>query len=156
MSDGGNADGDELSPNYFAIPGTRTSIRLTLSGMGPASAERKVLNETRNFITEQLAASGDGQLPQSVDPFVFDSQAGCYFNATSLKGEHLTWGILGTTVNWLYKHMGERAQYREGATMWISDSDWGSVGIATIEFGYLNQPNPQIVQGPAGVTNYSA
>ena len=145
-----------MMPNYFPIPGTLTSVRLGLNGRGPSSAERKVLNATSNFITEQLAASGDGQLPQSVDPFTFDTQDGCYFNASSVEGQHLTWGILGDTVNWLYKHMGERAQYREGATLWIFDSNVDCVGIGLIVFDYTDHPNPQVVQGPAGVTNYSA
>ena len=155
MTDGGNADGDLTNlPNVFAIPGTRTQIKLYTKLYGPASAERKLLNATRNFLAEQLAASGDGQLPQSVDPFVFDSQEGCFLNLTSAEGQHLTWGILSSAVNWLYKHMGERAQYRQGATIWIYDYPWGYVGIGVIEYGYLGQPNPQVVPGPAGVARY--
>ena len=129
-------------------------IILNLNSKGPASVEQALLNATKNFIQAQFAASGDGQLPQDVDPFYYDLNDGCFFEAQSLPGEHLTWGILSTTLGWLYKHLGESAQYRSGASFGIRDSGWGAVAIGHITFGYSGKPTPQVVAGPAGVTNY--
>lgn len=152
--DGGDADGDEIAANTFLVPGTKTTINLYLDNIGLADAERSLLNATVNFVQAQLAASGDGQLPQAVDPFLFDLNQGAYFYMASEKGQHLTWGILGATVGWLYKHMGEQAQYRYGAVINVADGKWGPVAQGRMGFGYTNKPVPALVPGAAGITNY--
>ena len=153
-NDGGNADGDEINANTFQVPGTQTTIGFTIDTIGSADAQRSMLNATVNFVQAQLAASGDGQLPQAVDPFLFDLNQGCYLYLTSVKGQHLTWGIMGATVGWLYKHMGEQAQYRRGAGLYVHDSKWGLVGQGRVGFGYTNKPVPAVIPGAAGITHY--
>lgn len=114
----------------------------------------EILNATNTFIQAQLAASGDGQLPQAVDPLYYDYQNGAFVQCSSDPGQHLTWGILGAVMPWLYKHLGEASQYRHVASAAIHDSDWGVVGMCMVSFGYTGTAVPQVVQGPAGVTNY--
>ena len=161
---GGDADGDAVYPTFnggnyflFEIPNSHTNISLYLaSNVGPALSQKTLLDSVRNFTVAQLAASGDGQLPQSVDPFVYDLQQGIYLNVSSVKGQHLTWGIFNVAAQWLYKHMGEANQYHHPGSFWIIDSDWGSVAMGSTTFGYTNSQLPQVIQGPAGVTNYSS
>ena len=114
-----------------------------------------VLNGTYNFMQAQLAASGDGQLPQDVDPFYFDLNKGAFFTCQSVSGQHLTWGILGAATGWLLHHMGEQAAYRKGANFAIHDSQWGLVGTGQAKSGYTGKALPTVVGGPDGVTHYT-
>lgn len=152
--DGGDADGDQIGANLFQVSGTNTTIGFVITDIGLADAQRSMLNATVNFVQAQLAASGDGQLPQAVDPFFFDLNQGCYFYIASIKGQHLTWGIMGAAVGWLYKHMGEQAQFRRGARVQVYDGKWGLIGLGTVGFGYTDKPVPAVVPGAAGITNY--
>lgn len=154
--DGGNADGDEIAQNTFQVPGTNNSLVLYLGTIGPRSAIIGVLNGTTQFIQSQLLASGDGQLPQDVDPFFYDLNRGAYFKAQSRKGQHLTWGILNNAAGWLFHHLGEGAAYRRECIFHIWDSQWGLVGDGTVTPGYSGKGIPQVVAGPDGITNYNS
>lgn len=128
---------------------------MTLGEIGDSSEQRAVLNGTYNFILAQILASGDGQLPQAVDPFYYDLNQGAYFTCQSVKGQHLTWGILGAAAGWFLHHLGEEAHYRYGVTFSVHDAPWGLVGGGEIKPGYTNKGIPQVIGGPDGVAHYS-
>lgn len=100
--------------NTFAIPNSKTTIRIYLSNYGVAAAQRELLNTTVNFVQAQLAASGDGQLPQAVDPFIMDLNHGAWLHVYSLEGQHMTWGIFNNFITWLYKHLGQGRNIAKG------------------------------------------
>ena len=115
------------------------------------------MNETYQFILQQIAASGDGQIPQSRDPFKYDIEQGVYISMQSRPGQHLTWGIMGATVGWMLKHLGEQSYAVEGYFQ-VYDSGWGDwapIGYGSFQPGYLsNGERATIIEGPAGVTVY--
>ena len=136
------------------MPNTSTTVVLNLATPCSPVAQRDVLNATYNFILAQITASGDGQLPQDVDPFYYDQSHGVFFQAQSVKGEHLTWGILGAAAGFLLQHQAV-SDYGLGGTFSVHDGNWGLVGTGQIAVGYSGVALPKIVDGPAGVTKYS-
>ena len=152
--DGGNGTGDQIADHTFKIPDTNTMLVVYTGGVVSPRGERNVINATINFIHDQLAASGDGQLPQNVDPFIYDLEQGIFIRCNSSSGQHLTWGILDTTISWLNVHLSGYVQYRTEVTFFMWDAPWGLVGSGEITAGYSGVATPQVVQGPAGVTHY--
>lgn len=153
--DGGDADGDEYLPNTFLIPGTNTTIVLNTEGRGPPVAIKAVLNGSYAFVRSQLLASGDGQLPQNVDPFYYDLNNGAFVMCQSVPGQHLTWGILGAALGWLFHHLGEQSAYKTLSTFHIWEAPWGLIANGQATAGYTGKALPKIVAGPDGVTQYS-
>ena len=152
--DGGNGTGDQIDDFTFKIPDTKTTLVVYLGEIVSRTNERNVINATINFLTQQLAASGDGQLPQNVDPFTYDLEQGVYVQVNSTDGNHLTWGILGATMSWLNLHLSGYAAYRRGVKFHVWDEPWGHVGSGGINRGYSGVPVPQVVAGEAGVAHY--
>ena len=114
-----------------------------------------VLNSTYQFVLRQILVSGDGQLPQDVDPFWYDLNEGAYFECESFPGQHLTWGILGATAGWLHHHLGEQAAYKTLTRFQVYDGPWGLIARGRAWSGYTGKGVPQVVAGSDGVAHYS-
>lgn len=155
--DGGNEDGTMVSKGGFQVPNTRILVSLSLGGRkgGPPQAMFNVLNGTQHWLMDQLAASGDGQIPQSHEPFYYDLEQGSYLFAESYKTAHFTWGILNATMGWLIPHLAPVSKYRQFVGAYIADLDYGLIGRLHVESGYTGRFLPEILQGAAGVTNYT-
>ena len=156
--DGGNEDGTMIWKGTFQVPNTRTTVALSLGARkaGPAQSVFNVLNGTQHFLMDQLAASGDGQIPLSHDPLYYDLEQGSYLTAESWRTEHFTWGILNSTIGWLIPHLAPISKYRQFVGARVSDGDWGLIGYITVESGYTGRFLPEILPGAAGVTDYTA
>lgn len=89
--DGGNATGDQIGPSAFQIPDTDTKLYFSATGTTQSRLLKNLLNATLKFIRDQLAASGDGELPKHLDPFTYDLEQGIFFQASSQEGRHLTY-----------------------------------------------------------------
>lgn len=68
------------------------------------------------------------------DPFRFDINIGVSIGAESSPHEHLTWGILSSTLRGLQECLLPNDWYNEAAFK-IFDSDWGPVGDGSLS-GY--------------------
>ena len=141
-----------VGPAMFQIPNTPTLITLGLTGPVSPRANLNLLNATARFISNQLEASGDSQLPPSREPFIYDLEQGMFLNATSWtdQGEHLTWSMLNNTLGWLIPHLAPISKFRQGGVLWINDAKWGPVGIITFEAGYSGANLPTILPGALG------
>ena len=145
-----------INKGQFQVPNTRTTVSLSLGNKaGPAQAVFNVLNGTQHFLIDQLAASGDGQIPQSHDPFYYDLEQGSWFLAESYGTQHFTWGILNATLGWLIPHLAPISKYRQRLGAYVEDGDWGLIGHLTVDVGYTGRFLPEILQGAAGVTDYT-
>lgn len=139
----------------FAIPNTQLTVYLMLSSPVDTVSMRNFLNITHKFFTDQLAASGDGQLPPSRNPFTYDMNQGLYMKATNHQpDQHFTWGYLNAIMGWLIPHLAPISKYRQEIGMMVTHADWGYVGYIGIKTGYTGSPLPEILPGPAGVYAY--
>ena len=156
--DGGNEDGTMVNKGQFQVPNTQIFIGLILGGRkaGPAQSMFNVLNGTQHFLMDQLAASGDGQIPQSHDPFYYDLEQGSWLVAESWGKGHFTWGILNATMGWMIPHLAPISKYRQYVGAYVTHSEWGLIGHIDVEAGYTGRFLPEILAGAAGVTDYTA
>ena len=97
----------------------------------------------RNTIKNALAqidiiirTSGDGWLPEEYDPFRYDDHSGAKIYAKSAENQHLTWGILGTSLKGLQECVIRNAWFQD-AIFQIFDGAWGHVGN-----GYIVKSGP--------------
>ena len=153
--DGGNMDNTMIGPGAFKIPNSDISVSLDLQTIVSPRANLNILNATAHFLDRQLVASGDGQLPQSRDPFIYDLEQGMYLNATSVPGQHLCWSYLNDTLGWLLPHLAAVSKYRQGGHMFIYVEPWGTVGWLGFYPGFSGVSLPTILPGAEGVTQYS-
>lgn len=85
------------------------------------------IEAAKMYVDIVIRSSGDGWLPLLDDPFVFDENLGVRFLAASTKGEHLTWGILGSALQGLQECVIYNGWYQL-AEIQIFDAPWGHVG----------------------------
>ena len=98
-ADGGNATGDQIGPNTFKIRDTNTTLVLYRGQIVTPRAAKNLFNATVKFIEDQILASGDGQLPQYIDPFTYDLEQGAFIQVNSSEGQHLTYVLLDRQVS---------------------------------------------------------
>ncbi|KAL8797883.1 MAG: hypothetical protein Q9195_000235 [Heterodermia aff. obscurata] len=156
--DGGNEDDTMIGPGAFQIPnsGGDLTASLGLNSIVSPSPLRNVLNQTSRFVAAQLAASGDGQLPPSREPFVYDLEQGAWIKAASFTwwGQHFTWGMLQLVLAWLYPHLAGVSKFRQGGMVHVVSKEWGPVGTIEFQAGFTGNVTPEVLQGAAGVYQY--
>ena len=157
--DGGNEDGTMIGPGAFEIPNSDgdLSVGLGFNSITSPTPLRNVLNQTSRFLAAQLAASGDGQLPPSREPFLFDLEQGAWVRATSFtnRDEHFMWGTLQLVFAWLYPHLAGVSKFRQGGMIHVGSKKWGPMGIIEFSPGFTGNATPEILQGAAGVYQYN-
>ena len=156
--DGGNEDGTMIGPGAFQIPNSNgdLSANLGLVAVVSPAPMRNLLNQTSRFLAAQLSASGDGQLPPSREPFVYDLEQGAWVRASSFTwwGQHFTWSMLQLVINWLYPHLAGVSKFRQGGVIHVVSQKWGPVGIIEFRPGYTGNVTPEVLQGAEGVYQY--
>ena len=81
-----------------------------------------------NHITSTIASEGDGVLPTSQDPFMYNKGYGAFIAAHSSNGRRLTWSLLEGAVVGLYNRLYLRGIYR--ASQFLIWDRWeGLMGV---------------------------
>lgn len=80
-----------------------------------------------NLITSTIASGGDGVLPTSQDPFVYNKGYGAFIAAHSSNGRRLTWSLLEGAVVGLYHGLYLRGIHRTSEFL-IADRREGLMG----------------------------
>jgi len=113
------------------IGNTRTSLYIQLYDEISAAAMTKTISRAKSDVEAIIHSSGDSWLPTKDDPFVFEDNLGVSFMAKSAEKQHLTCGILGTTLKGLQDCEIYNEWYQE-ARMQIFDAPWGHVGDGSL------------------------
>lgn len=91
----------------------------------------ETISSATAYVATTIRSSGDTWLPTKDDPFVFGDKLAVRFKAKSAKKQHLTWGILGSTLKGLQDCLIYNEWYQE-ARMQIFDAPWGHVGDGSL------------------------
>lgn len=89
----------------------------------------KTISSATSYVEMIIRSSGDGWLP--TDPFVFEDKHGLRFMVESAKKQHLTWGILESTLKGLQDCVIYNGWYQE-VRLQIFDAPWGHVGDGSL------------------------
>lgn len=99
------------------------------------------IKQAQNAVKAIMETSGDRWLPSGLDPYIEDAKYGCYFYAESnkqlgpgMRRQHLTWGILSSTLVGLY-HFAVIQRYSQEMEWRVLDASWGFVGSGKITAG---------------------
>ncbi|KAL8723885.1 MAG: hypothetical protein Q9181_007105 [Wetmoreana brouardii] len=135
----------------YHVPNTRTIVYAKIETQ---PIDVKVIGGTiqlaQNAVKEMIRTSGDGWLPDTLDPYIVDGDLGCYVYAESdgkmpppgKRRQHLTWGILSSALTGLYR-FSITYGYAQEMHWSVLDSRWGIVGVGYIKAGskYLQVAN---------------
>ncbi|KAI4102255.1 MAG: hypothetical protein L6R37_004505 [Teloschistes peruensis] len=99
------------------------------------------IRRAQHNVKQIMKIHGDSWVPEEIDPYTDDPRFGCYFYAKSnpLPGpggvaQHLTWGILNSTLEGLYQ-IAYVQGYSQEMNWRVVDSKWGQVGNGYIKAG---------------------
>lgn len=86
----------------------------------------------QSYVEAHIDRSGDGPLSIRDDPFKFDSGVGVKLSIESAQGQHMTYGILRSTLKGIRDYLYAMHRYK-GALFAIAEGDLGMVGSGVIE-----------------------
>ena len=131
-----------IPPFDFRVPYSTIQLHVVCTVAIDGHDLAWILLTLLEYIGERLRRKGDGPLAPKNDPFGFEpSSKYISFFAQSVQGQHMTWGVLQTAVEGLYRVL--PADYRYYTTrfqIWDYEEEfqWG--------FGQINSTNPTIVE----------
>ncbi len=85
-----------------------------------------------SYVETHMDRSGDGSLSRRDDPFNYDTGLGVKLSVGSSQGQHMTYGILRSTLKRIRNYLYAMHRY-VGAMFVITEADIGMVGSGVIE-----------------------
>lgn len=125
-------NGTNNAPVVCEVAGTRTTLYIQLFRQIHADSMDSAITTARLDINQTLMEHGhDGWLSHSEDPFRLHTQRGVSVMAKSAQSQHLTWGILDSTMKGLQDCLIKNKWY-QAAWFQIFDGQWGQVGWGSL------------------------
>ena len=130
-----------IPPFDFRVPYSTIQLHVVCTVVIDGGDLAWILLTLLEYIGERLRRKGDGPLAPKNDPFGFKSSTtDINFFAQSVQGQHMTWGVLQTAVEGLYRVL--PAEYRYYTTKF---QIWDYEQVFQWGFGEVNSTNPSIV-----------
>jgi len=85
-----------------------------------------------SYVETHMDRSGEGSLSRRDDPFNYDTGLGVKLSVGSSQGQHMTYGILRSTLKGIRDYLYAMHRY-VGAMFVIAEADIGMVGSGVIE-----------------------
>ncbi|KAL8766845.1 MAG: hypothetical protein Q9209_006503 [Squamulea sp. 1 TL-2023] len=138
--------GEPTSPHPIVrhVPGTRTIVYAHLQDLPIGrDAIGWTIRQMQYTVEGVMLSVGDGWLPEDRDPYLEDHKFGCYISMGSSKlpgpggvKQHLTWGIMNSTLAGLMK-IAYIEGYAQEMRFDVLDSGWGMVAYGYIKAGFM-------------------